>query len=199
MSLKLFSRNKTESRWETHPGSSPDSSPAPVSTHQPAPLEQLDEDPLKRLHQQGRNAIILRDEAEYRANPDGAAVIEKVKNELEQRMALVPDGSVTLAQTLNSQPGSPEEEVDVAAFLLGVHTVTNRRFQRFVDAGGYDDLEYWPEEIWPHLIELKDHTGQPGPRYWRHSRHDLRFTDYPVVGISWYEAQAYTLSQALRR
>ncbi len=193
MSLKLFSRNKPDSRWKSHPGSSRSSSAEPESAHHPAPMEQLDEDPLMRLHQQGRNAIILRDEAELRGNPDGAAIVEKVKDELEQRMALVPDGSATLTLTLNSQPGSPEEEVEVAAFLLGVHTVTNRRFQRFVDAGGYDDLEYWPEEIWPHLIELKDQTGQPGPRYWRHGRHDIRFTDYPVVGISWYEAQAFAL------
>ena len=95
MSLKLFSRNKPDSRWESHPGSRPNSSTEPESTHHPAPMEQLDEDPLMRLHQQGRNAIILRDEADYRVNPDGAAIVEKVKNELEQRMALVPDGSVS--------------------------------------------------------------------------------------------------------
>jgi iron(II)-dependent oxidoreductase len=71
--------------------------------------------------------------------------------------------------------------------------VTNARFQAFVDAGGYDALEYWPEEIWPHLIELRDPTGQPGPRFWRDARHDTALADHPVVGVSWYEAQAYAL------
>lgn len=108
-------------------------------------------------------------------------------------MALVPAGRVSIVKTLGSQPGAPEENHSVEPFLLDVHAVNNARFQLFVDAGGYDDLDYWPEEIWPHLIELKDLTGEPGPRLWRHGRHDQRFSDHPVVGVSWYEAQAYAL------
>jgi iron(II)-dependent oxidoreductase len=41
------------------------------------------------------------------------------------------------------------------------------------------------------LIDFKDATGQPGPRFWRDSRHDRRLADHPVVGICWYEAAAY--------
>ena len=49
----------------------------------------------------------------------------------------------------------------------------------------------WTEDIWPHLIEFKDQTGSHGPRFWRDGRHDRRITDHPVVGISYYEAEAY--------
>ena len=103
------------------------------------------------------------------------------KDELEQRMALVPAGNVSIPQTIGAESGGPEQEFSVEPFLLDVHCVTNARFQRFVDAGGYDALEYWPEEIWPHLIELKDLTGQPGPRFWRQGRCDVRLAEHTIV------------------
>ncbi len=164
-----------------------------VANFQPAPFETLDEDPLKRMFQQGRYAMIVHDVDEWRDHPKGPAIIEDANCKLEQRMALVPAGAVSIPQTLSAEPGGPEDDVHVEPYLLDVHAVTNHRFQKFVDAGGYDALEYWPEEIWPHLIELKDLTGQPGPRFWRQGRCDSRLAEHPVVGISWYEAQAYGL------
>ena len=78
----------------------------------------------------------------------------------------------------------------VKPFLLDICAVTNAGFQRFVDAGCYEDLELWPEQIWQHLIEMQDLTGEPGPRFWRHRRHDRQLADHPVVGITVYEADA---------
>ncbi len=157
-----------------------------------APYEAPNENPLLQLLVEQRYCILLSDERQWVPHPGGPETIAKAKEALEQRMALVPTGSVALSPALSGDP-STEQEFDVEPFLLDVHSVTSARYQRFVDAGGYDALEYWPEEIWPHLIELKDQTGQPAPRYWRHGRHDARFSDHPVVGVSWYEAQAYAL------
>lgn len=157
-----------------------------------APYAAPVDDPLEQLLQQERHSTMVRDEAQWASQPGGPEAVAKAKDHLEQRMALVPTGTVSISPTLSSNPAQ-EQEFDVEPFLLDVHCVTNARFQKFVDAGGYDALEYWPEEIWPHLIELKDQTGQPAPRYWRRGRHDLRLTNHPVVGISWYEAQAYAL------
>jgi len=195
MALRLFARKKTADRSARRNGrvSIEPSSETKGAKYQPAPYESTDGDELKRTLQHGQFAIILRDEEKWRVHPGGFENIEKAKRELEQRMALVPAGSVAVCQTLSAEPGSPEEEIAVEPFLLDVHAVTNARFQKFVDAGGYDALECWPEEIWPHLIELKDLTGQPGPRHWRRGRHDSRLADHPVVGVSWYEAQAYAL------
>ncbi len=197
MALRLFSRHKTKpseppsSSKRGASGDPPDPESKPEFT--PAPLETQDEDPLKRLRQQGRSNVILRDRDTWRSHAGGETIVEEVEHELEQRMALVPAGSVTVHQTLTAQPGSPEEEIAVEPFLLDTYAVTNARYQRFVDAGGYDALEFWPEEIWPHLIELKDLTGQPAPKFWRQGRHDATLSHHPVVGISWYEAQAYAL------
>ncbi len=159
----------------------------------PAPTVPLTDDSLERLLQQGRYCTILREEQKWRSHARSDTIIAKAKEQLEARMALVPAGNVVITQTLTAEPGASEDEIDVRPFLLDVHTVTNARFQKFVDDGGYDALEYWPEDIWPHLIELKDQTGEPGPRYWRQGRHDERLADHPVVGVSWFEAQAYAL------
>lgn len=196
MGLKLFSRRHSDAGAAVMQPCQEDdgsASHAPVEDYDPAPREVLDSDPLKRLFQQRRHNVILRDAGKWRAHPGGEALVRKAKQRLEQRMALVPAGSVTISTTLSPQPGSPEEDVEVAVFLLDVHCITNAHFQLFVDSGGYDALEHWPEEIWPHLIELKDLTGQPGPRFWRNGRHDGTLADHPVVGVSWYEAQAYAL------
>lgn len=195
MGLKLFTRKKRNGRSpaEGGRGSQARSPQATAAEYRLAPCETLEEDPLRCLLQQGRYNVILRDSPKWRNHIDGAAAIDEARCALEQSMALVPAGSVTISKTLSAQPGSLEQDIDVEPFLLDVHCVTSARFQRFVDAGGYDALEFWPEEIWPHLIELKDVTGQPSPRYWRNGRHDVRLAEHPVVGVSWYEAQAYAL------
>lgn len=198
MPLRFFSRNKGATATATKPKREARDVATPSArmssaTFTPAPRPTLDTDPLKRLYQQGRFSVILREEGKWTTHPGGAGILNEAKRELERRMALVPAGSVAISKTLSSQTGAAEEEMNVEPFLLDVHCVTNARYQSFVDAGGYDELDFWPEEIWPHLIELKDLTGEPGPRFWRHGRHDAHIADHPVVGISWYEAQAFSL------
>ena len=69
--------------------------------------------------------------------------------------------------------------------------MTNRQFQRFVEAGGYDTLEIWPQEVWPSLMRFTDRTGRPGPRDWENGKFPAGKADHPVVGVCWYEAVAY--------
>lgn len=195
MALRLFSRRKSKKRNElSHPNDRAEQlAKPPGHDFVPAPAEVYDDDPLQRLKQLGRHNVILRERAEWLNRSGGQETVREVESDLEQRMALVPSGTVSLCTALSAQPGSGEEEVDVEPFLLDTYAVTNARFQRFIDAGGYDALEFWPEEIWPHLIELKDLTGQPAPKFWRQARHQADLSNHPVAGVSWYEAQAYAL------
>lgn len=192
MPLKLFSRRKAGSKG-AHKGAPASVGIGIAANYQPAPYAPPSDDELRRGLENGRYAAILGNKAQWEAHADCEEVFARCRDAMEERMALVPAGGVSLAGTLSAQPGGPERDIPVEPYLLDIHCVTNARYQRFVDAGGYDALEYWPEEIWPHLIELKDLTGQPGPRCWRHGRHDLRLAQHPVVGVSWYEAQAYAL------
>jgi len=89
---------------------------------------------------------------------------------------------------------------DVPGFLIDKFEVTNRRFKEFVDAGGYRKSEYWKEpfvrdgttltwgEAMPHFL---DSTGQPGPATWVSGNYPADHAEYPVTGVSWYEAAAY--------
>jgi iron(II)-dependent oxidoreductase len=105
---------------------------------------------------------------------------------VQRRMALIPAGKVPVALCDGSSANA-----DVGTFFLDRHAVSNRQFQRFVQAGGYDALEIWPAEIWPSVSRFVDRTGRPGPRDWEGGQFPHGKADHPVVGVCWYEAVAY--------
>ncbi len=89
---------------------------------------------------------------------------------------------------------------DLPAFYIDRFEVTNRQYQAFVDRGGYQKREYWKEKFlrdgkqltWPQAIDLlRDSTGQAGPSTWVAGHYPAGQADYPVGGVSWYEASAY--------
>jgi dienelactone hydrolase len=85
-------------------------------------------------------------------------------------------------------------------FLIDRFEVTNRAFKQFVDAGGYRDRAYWEEAFvkdgrtitWEEAVaEFRDATGRPGPSTWELGTYPEGKEEWPVGGISWYEAAAY--------
>lgn len=86
-------------------------------------------------------------------------------------------------------------------FLIDKHEVTNGEFKEFVDAGGYERRELWEglvfergggELAWEDaMAEFTDRTGRPGPSTWEVGDYPNGQDDYPVGGVSWYEAVAY--------
>lgn len=180
----------------------PHPQPAPAGSHAAAPARQagpyqpaarvvLDEDPLKRLLQQERFGYVVRHADAFRSHAQLQAVFQAAIEAIDDRFALVPEGYVTLAKTVNDYPGCPEEDLETEPFLLARHCITNEQYQKFVDDGGYENLELWPEDILPHLVDFTDQTGTAAPRYWRQGRHDKALADHPVVGVCYYEAAAY--------
>jgi dienelactone hydrolase/tRNA A-37 threonylcarbamoyl transferase component Bud32 len=92
------------------------------------------------------------------------------------------------------------EPVKLGDYLLDRYEVTNKAFKQFVDAGGYTRRELWKypfmtggrELSWEDaLARFKDRTGRPGPATWEAGDYPTGQGDYPVTGISWYEAAAY--------
>jgi eukaryotic-like serine/threonine-protein kinase len=89
---------------------------------------------------------------------------------------------------------------DLPAFDIDRYEVTNREYQKFVDAGGYQKREYWKEQFikdgkalnWEQAMDLfRDPTGRPGPSTWEAGHFPEGRAEYPVSGVSWYEASAY--------
>jgi formylglycine-generating enzyme required for sulfatase activity/dienelactone hydrolase len=88
----------------------------------------------------------------------------------------------------------------IEKFLIDRFEVTNREFKQFVDEGGYSKREYWKHPLvegsrtltWEEAADrFHDTTGRPGPSNWEGGRYQDGREDYPVTGVSWYEAAAY--------
>jgi serine/threonine protein kinase/dienelactone hydrolase len=89
---------------------------------------------------------------------------------------------------------------DLPAFYIDRFEVTNRQYQEFVDKGGYKKREYWKQKFiqsgrelnWDEAMpSFRDRTGRAGPSTWEGGHFPEGQADYPVSGVSWYEASAY--------
>lgn len=96
----------------------------------------------------------------------------------------------------------PDEErywVDVKGeiedFRIGRYPVTNAEFFRFVEQGGYKDASLWSEEGRNWLAA----TESTWPAHAaRDTSRTLVVANQPVVGVSFYEAEAYANQQHAR-
>ncbi|MGO9111802.1 MAG: formylglycine-generating enzyme family protein [Thermoguttaceae bacterium] len=176
----------------------PVEAPSPLSVPAVAadpPAESNDTDALvRRILAQSRHALLLRKQIVGNLREEQ---FHEACGQLHARMALVPEGDVVLCETDDAEAelaGSPSatagRRVHVAALFLDRCTVTNRQYYDFVAAGGYRDAAIWDSQVWPAVPDLVDQTGQPGPAFWQNGHYLPGEEDLPVVGISWYEAQA---------
>jgi predicted esterase/predicted Ser/Thr protein kinase len=88
----------------------------------------------------------------------------------------------------------------IGEFEVDRYEVTNREFKTFVDAGGYRRREFWKVPFvkdrgtlaWEAAVtQFVDPTGRPGPATWEAGTYAPGQDDYPVGGVSWFEAAAY--------
>jgi formylglycine-generating enzyme required for sulfatase activity/dienelactone hydrolase len=149
----------------------------------------------------------------FRESKDG-----RIEFTLDRRDVL-PEGMVRVAgnQYRATYYGTEDTStVELEDYFIDRYEVTNRRFKEFVDAGGYETREYWKQpfvkasgEDWkPSYIkatgeestmlaweaamrEFRDATGKPGPATWRDGTFPPGEDEFPVGGITWYEAAAY--------
>jgi dienelactone hydrolase len=93
-----------------------------------------------------------------------------------------------------------EDSVSLSTFAIDRHEVTNREFKAFVQAGGYARREYWKHDFvrdgarlsWDEAMMLfRDSSGRSGPATWELGDFPAGQAEYPVGGVSWYEAAAY--------
>jgi eukaryotic-like serine/threonine-protein kinase len=85
-------------------------------------------------------------------------------------------------------------------FYIDKFEVSNRQYKEFVDAGGYRNRQFWKhrfiqdgrELTWEQAMRrFVDESGQPGPSHWLGGDYQKGHGDFPVSGVSWYEAAAF--------
>ena len=82
--------------------------------------------------------------------------------------------------------GSEFQEINISYdYWIGKFPVTQIQFQSFIDNNGYNDRNWWTEDGWEYIksknIERPASYGYP-----------FDLPNHPIVGLSWFEAHAYT-------
>jgi formylglycine-generating enzyme required for sulfatase activity len=79
----------------------------------------------------------------------------------------------------------PQRTIYIDAFEIGKYPVTNQEFKEFLVDGGYQKEKFWTPESW----QWRKEDNILEPAFW----HDRKWngSNLPVVGVSWYEANAY--------
>jgi serine/threonine protein kinase/dienelactone hydrolase len=130
--------------------------------------------------------------------PVAATVILDESGKTPPGMVRVSPGKYSKTLFIPGYEGMPE--LPLKDYWIDQYEVTNRQFKAFVDQGGYQKREYWKVEVqkngkqlsWDEAMALfRDSAGRPGPKDWVQGEYPKGQDDFPVSGISWYEAAAY--------
>jgi len=89
----------------------------------------------------------------------------------EEGMVVIPGGEFTMGKnSISNANYNPAHQVTLDSFLIDRHEVTNGEYLRFCTATSHRLPEFWNVEIF---------------------RCGEQYTDYPVVGVSWYDANEF--------
>ena len=120
-----------------------------------------------------------------------------------------PDSSIDIPENhkafLGTDPwmflqGINFEDIKLSSFSIAVNEVSNKDFQEFVDAGGYENPSYWdfPIQIGNKIYDFNssvklftDRYNKLGPANWSYGKYPSGLDNQPVTGISWFEARAF--------
>jgi formylglycine-generating enzyme required for sulfatase activity len=137
-------------------------------------------------------------------NPELTPPVRAANADALDELEYLPDDLHTFVPIPNDQSPS---------IHIGRYPVTNAQYQRFLEAGDFAQEKYWtnfpkfsePDEETGDIKQIGD-WGNEGwkwlqknwndekkvlPRYWNDSRFGNIRKGVPVVGITWYEANAY--------
>ena len=129
---------------------------------------------------------------------DGTLTLAAMDSKLSP-VAAVPDGMTRVPMGTGTNEG---QTFTVPDFWMDRFEITNRQFKAFVDAGGYSKRDYWkvpfvengkPLNWQAAMTRFHDRTGRPGPSTWELGTYADGQADFPVTGVSWFEAAAFAV------
>jgi formylglycine-generating enzyme required for sulfatase activity/dienelactone hydrolase/predicted Ser/Thr protein kinase len=143
----------------------------------------------------------------WRLSKDGFETLEASPNQAPLAFTLVPAGAAPPGMVRVAAGSfrleSAQRDVALPDFWIDRYEVTNRQFKEFIARGGYSTRGYWQQPFvkdgrtlsWDEaMLEFRDSTGRPGPSTWELGTYPDGQDDFPVSGVSWYEAAAFAAS-----
>jgi formylglycine-generating enzyme required for sulfatase activity len=108
----------------------------------------------------------------------------------------IPAGPFTMGTDPGEEPDqkaheSPALVVDLSAFEMKRTPVTVAEFERFVRAGGYATRAHWSDDGWAFRCEANLACARFASEDDRAEWSPYLTPSRPVVGVSWFEAEAY--------
>ena len=103
------------------------------------------------------------------------------------------DAALVLCNTYRTSPCTrlqfedelAQHKVKLDDFWVMQTEVTNALYDLFIKAGGYTQKKFWDEAGWT----WREETSIESPAFWKNE--EYKALNQPVVGISWYEADAF--------
>ena len=88
--------------------------------------------------------------------------------------------------------------IEIGPYLISKYEVKNKEYLEFVQNDGYENPTYWefaidndPEFMRTRVKSFTGKFGKYGPSNWSYGMYPDGQENFPVTGISWYEAMAY--------
>jgi eukaryotic-like serine/threonine-protein kinase len=131
-----------------------------------------------------------------RLGPDIAHLKMDTMGSLPKNMVRIP-AKTTHMNLVGLESYGPKY---VGEFLIDKYEVTNADYKTFMEAGGYTNPAFWIFPIYSNgktiplstaITLFVDRTGRTGPSTWEAGSYPDGQDQYPVTGVSWYEAAAY--------
>ena len=88
----------------------------------------------------------------------------------------------------------------IPSYKIDINEITNEEYRDFLYSSSYKDPIFWNNLIIKYKIKsfvhedvekFIDKTGRNGPSTWSVGKYNIEESNFPVLGISWFEALAY--------